>query len=340
MQPLPFPRMGDVIMVEISHRRIRANGIGIHIAEAGTGPLVLLLHGFPDLWYAWRHQLRALAVAGYHAVAPDLRGYGETDAPPSVEDYAMSTMIGDVVGTLDALGAETAVLAGHDWGARIVWHTAQLHPARVSSLMQLSVAFDPRLPTTQGMKQWSGDKFNFALYFQEPGRAESELEADPRRTLRRFLYALSGNAPPELVPMLFQSKPATAGALDGMPDPPTLPSWLAEADLDYYARAFARTGFRGALNRYRNMDRDAEELAPLVNRPIAAPTLFLAGEYDSAFRFAKTEPMQTAVPHLRKIVVIPGCGHWLQQERAEQVSREMIEFLQNETADRRDRRVG
>jgi pimeloyl-ACP methyl ester carboxylesterase len=326
-------------MSKISHRRIQANGIGIHIAEAGSGPLVLMLHGFPDLWYAWRHQILALADAGYHAVAPDLRGYGETDAPSAVEDYAMSKMIGDVVGTLDALGAESAVLSGHDWGARVVWHTAQLHPQRVSSLMQLSVALDPRLPTTAGMKQWSGDKFNFALYFQEPGVAEAELEAEPRRALRLFFYALSGDAPPELVPNLFQSKPASAGALDGMPEPRALPTWLTEADLDYYARAFARTGFRGALNRYRNMDRDAEYLAPYVNEPILPPTLFIAGEYDSAYRFAKLDPMKAALRNLRKTVIIPGCGHWLQQERSALVSREMVDFLQRETALREESRA-
>ncbi|HMI83197.1 MAG TPA: alpha/beta hydrolase [Polyangiaceae bacterium] len=325
-------------MSPITHRKIRANGISIHIAEAGTGPLVVLLHGFPDLWYTWRHQLHALADAGYHAVAPDLRGYGETDAPAAVAEYAMTKMVGDVVGTLDAMGAETATVAGHDWGARIAWHTAQFHPQRVSSLVALSVAFDPRFPTTSAMKQWSGDKFNFALYFQEPGVAEAELEVDPRRTLRLFLYALSGDAPPELVPMLFQSKPAGAGALDGMPEPGALPPWLTEMDLDYYAHAFARTGFRGALSRYRNMDRDAQELAPHLGLPILPPTLFMAGEYDSAFRFAKLEPMKAAVRNLRKILILPRCGHWLQQERSEVVTQAMVSFLASETQGGEDRK--
>ncbi|HMJ56756.1 MAG TPA: alpha/beta hydrolase [Polyangiaceae bacterium] len=317
-------------MSKIAHRRIRANGIDVHIAEMGRGPLVVLLHGFPDLGYAWRHQLEALADAGYHAVAPDLRGYGETDAPAAVEDYSMFKMIGDVVGTLDALDAKTAVLVGHDWGARIVWHAAQLHPERVSSVVALSVAFDPRFPTTRAMKQWSADKFNFALYFQKPGVAEAELEADPRRTLRLFFYALSGDAPPDLVPALFQSKLASAGALEGMPEPAVFPAWLTEADLDFYARTFARTGFRGALNRYRNMDRDAEELAPHLGLPILPPALFMAGEQDSAFRFATLDPMKAAVRNLRKTVVLPATGHWLQQERSALVNGEIVAFLRSQ----------
>jgi pimeloyl-ACP methyl ester carboxylesterase len=319
-------------MPTIAHRRLRANGIHVHVAEAGSGPLVLLLHGFPDLAHTFRHQLHALAAAGYHAVAPDLRGYGETDAPLAIEDYAMPNMIGDVLGMIDALGAERATLVGHDWGARIVWHTAQLHPQRVSAIVALSVAFDPRLPTTERIRQWSGDKFNFALYFQKPGVAEAELEADPKRTMRLFFYALSGDAPSDLVPKLFQTKPSTQGALDGMPEPTTLPSWLTEEDLDHYARTFARTGFRGALNRYRNIDRDAEVLAARVNEPILPPTLFMTGEYDSAFRFATIDPMKNAVRNLRRTVVIPGAGHWITQESAALVNREMVNFLNSEAA--------
>ena len=151
-----------------------------------------------------------------------------------------------------------------------------------------------------------------------------------RRSLRRFLYALSGDAPPDVVPYLFTAKPADAGVLDGMPEPRTLPAWLTEADLDVYARAFARTGFRGALNRYRNMDRDWEELAGLDEAGVGQPALFMAGERDSAVRFSSLEPMRAAVPNLRTLVIIPGCGHWIQQERPAEVNAELLDFLRRE----------
>lgn len=315
----------------ITHRYVPSNGMSMHIAEAGQGPLVVLLHGFPELWYSWRHQLPALAAAGYHAVAPDLRGYGETDAPPAVESYSLLTMTADVVGLLDAMQAETAVLVGHDWGAEIAWRCAQLSPQRIAAVVALSVPYSPRpLIPTQRMKQASGNAFNLALYAQEPGVAEAELEADVRRTLRLFLYAYSGDAPPDLMPALFMARPASARALDGMPEPPGLPAWLAEADLDYYTQAFVRTGFRGALNRLRNIDRDWrdwEELARVGEPSVEQPVLFMGGERDSAVRFGNVEAMRAALPKLRKVVLLPGCGHWVQQERAALVNAELIAFL-------------
>ncbi len=205
-------------MSDISHRTIDTNGINMHIAEAGEGPLVLLLHGFPELWYSWRHQLPALAAAGYHAVAPDVRGYGGTDAPPEVESYTMRCHAEDAVGVLDALDAKTAVVVGHDWGAPIAWHCALLHPDRFSAVAALSVPYMPRgqAPPIRQMKQVFGDNFFYILYFQEPGVAEAELEADVRRSLRLLLCSASGDTPRGAA---LPQKTKEAKFLDGLQEP-------------------------------------------------------------------------------------------------------------------------
>ena len=313
-------------MSDITHRAIQANGINVHIAEAGDGPLVLLLHGFPELWYSWRHQLPALAAAGYHAVAPDLRGYGRTDAPDKVESYSMLNMTADAVGVLDALSEKTAVVVGHDWGAPIAWHCALLYPDRFPAVAALSVPYTPRppIPPIQLMRQMFADRFFYILYFQEPGVAEAELEADVRRTLRLVLYAASGDAPAGLA---LSRKPRDAGFLDGMPEPEELPSWLKAEDLDYLVGEFRLTGFRGGLNRYRNMDRDWEELQHLADAKVQQPALFIAGDRDAVLGFTNVEAMKANVPNLRGVVMLPGCGHWTQQERPEEVNAELVNFL-------------
>lgn len=314
-------------MSEITHRFIETNGIRMHLAEAGSGPLVLLVHGFPELWYSWRHQLLALADAGYHAVAPDVRGYGETDAPQEIESYRLLNLAADIVGILDASGEQQAVLVGNDWGANIVWWSARLFPERFRALAVLNIPYEVQPPaSSQMLKQWSGDAFNFALYFQQVGVVERELEADVRRTLRLFFYALSGDAPADLVPYLFTRKPANAGVLDGMPEPPSLPDWLSEADLDYNTRIFTRTGFRGALSKYRARDLDWEELSGRTDSTVQQPVLFIGGERDSTMRFARLDAMKS-LPNLRKIVRLPGCGHWTQQERPAEVNAELLAFL-------------
>jgi pimeloyl-ACP methyl ester carboxylesterase len=317
----------------ITHRRIRTNGIDMHIAEAGTGPLVVLVHGWPELWYSWRHQLPALAAAGFHAVAPDLRGYGETDAPASVESYSLRNQMADILGLLDALGVERAVFVGHDIGAGITWALAELVPQRVAGHVSLGSPYGPRspVPPVQGTRDFAGNAFSFLDYFNKPGVGEAELGADPRRTLRLFLYALSGDAPPDLVPYLFTGKPADAGVLDGMPEPAELPAWLTEADLDVYARAYTRTGFRGSLGGYRNMDRDWADLPAVGATGVSQPALLVGGRRDTILRFVGDfAPMEAAVPNVRRIVLLPGCGHWTQQERPADVNAELIDFLQRE----------
>jgi pimeloyl-ACP methyl ester carboxylesterase len=313
-------------MSDITHRAVQANGINVHIAEAGDGPLVLLLHGFPELWYSWRHQLPALAAAGYHAVAPDLRGYGRTDAPDRLESYSMLNMTADAVGVLDALGEKTAVIVGHDWGSPIAWHCALLYPDRFPAVVALSVPYvpRPRIPPIQLMKQVFAGRFFYILYFQEPGVAEAELQADVRGTLRLVLYAASGDAPTGLA---LSRKPSDAGFLDGMPEPEELPPWLRDEDLDYFVGEFERTGFRGGLNRYRNMDRDWEELPHLADAKVPQPALFMAGDRDTVRGFTNIEAMKANVPNLRGVVMLPGCGHWTQQERPEEVNAQLVSFL-------------
>jgi pimeloyl-ACP methyl ester carboxylesterase len=309
-------------------RTIAANGIRMRIAEQGSGPLVLLLHGFPESWYSWRHQIPALAAAGFHAVAVDQRGYGGTDAPPAIESYDILHLVGDAVGLLDALDVRRAVVVGHDWGAPVAWHCALLHPTRFQAVAALSVPYVGRspLPPLQMFRAMAGDRFFYILYFQEPGVAERELEADVRSTLRRFLYAASGDV---TEPLEFWRKPKNAKFLDGLPDPKTLPSWLGEADLDYFTGEFRRTGFRGGLNWYRNIDRNWRETPDLAGAKVEQPSLFVAGERDGVLAMMPPEAMRDLVPNLRRLLLLPGCGHWTQQERPAEVNTALIEFLKS-----------
>lgn len=314
---------------EIKHRTIQTNGINLHIAEAGEGPLVLLLHGFPELWYSYRHQIPALAAAGYHAVAPDVRGYGESDKPHAVEAYAMKELIKDYLGLLDALGEEKAVIVGHDWGAPMAWNSAALHPERYRAVVGMSVPYLPRgpMPPLQMMKAMFQDNFFYILYFQEEGVAEAEFEADVERSMRLFIWGASGEARSiSGFGTAMAGKKAGAKLFDGVQDVQGVPPWMTEADLQYFVERFKKGGFRGPINRYRNMDRDWEELPELQDRKIEQPALFLYGTADGVMTFAPMDPMKQLVPNL-KIVAFEGAGHWTQQERPEDTNRELIAFL-------------
>jgi pimeloyl-ACP methyl ester carboxylesterase len=318
---------------QIQHRFVETNGIRMHVAEQGKGPLVVLCHGFPELWYSWRHQLPALAQAGFHAVAPDQRGYGQTDRPEPIEAYDILRLAGDIVGLVQALGEEQAVIAGHDWGAPVAWHCALLRPDLFRAVILLSVPYLPRnafdIRPTEAMKWMAGENEFYQLYFQEPGRAESELEADVRKTMRMFLYSASGDPPPEKRwRFIF---PKTQKFLDTASLPETLPPWLTEEDIDVFAREFARTGFRGGLNWYRNIDR-MWELTPFLNgAKLRQPALFVAGEADGVITMYRQafDTLEETVPGLTKKVLLPGAGHWVQQERPKAVNELLIEFLQS-----------
>jgi pimeloyl-ACP methyl ester carboxylesterase len=320
--------------VEFKHRTVDTNGIRAHITEAGEGPLVLMCHGFPESWYSWRHQLAALAEAGYHAVAPDMRGYGQTDRPDAIDQYTLLHLVGDMVGLLGALGHSSAVIAGHDWGAPVAWHAALLRPDLFKGVIGLSVPYRPRgnvRPTT-AMPQTT-DAIFYQLYFQEPGVAERELEGDPRTTVRQMILGASGDA--ARVPGLGGAPgmvPRSGGFVRSLGSAPeTLPPWLHETDVDFYAEEFRRTGFRGGLNWYRNIDRNWELLAPFRGAKITVPALYIAGDRDLVVRFPGMDKLLPAlkdiVPGLRKTIMLPGCGHWTQQERPHEVNAAMLEFL-------------
>jgi pimeloyl-ACP methyl ester carboxylesterase len=325
-------------MTEVKHRTLQSNGIRMHIAEAGAGPLVVLCHGFPESWYSWRHQLRALAAAGFHAVAPDMRGYGRTDCPQAIDQYTLLHLVGDMVGLVDVLGAERAVIAGHDWGAPVAWHAALLRPDLFRGVIGLSVPFRPRgavRPTT-AMPQ-TDDAVFYQLYFQEPGVAEAEFERDTRVSVRTVLYSASGDAPhsnwsgaaANAVGMVSRHD----GFLSRMVNPVSLPQWLSEADIDFYAGEFARTGFRGGLNWYRNIDRNWELLAPFAGTRVTIPGLYIAGDRDLVVAFRGMDQLlpnlANFVPQLRQTIMLPGCGHWTQQECATEVNTAMIDFLRH-----------
>jgi pimeloyl-ACP methyl ester carboxylesterase len=324
-------------MGDARHRTVETNGIRMHVAEQGEGPLVLLCHGFPESWYSWRHQLAALAAAGFHAVAPDMRGYGRTDQPAAIDQYTLLHLVGDMVGLVEALGGGApAVIAGHDWGAPVAWHAALLRPDRFRAVIGLSVPYRPRgsvRPST-AMPQ-TDDAVFYQLYFQAPGVAEAELSRDVRSSIRRILYSGSGEGrrasaglgDPAAVGMV----PRVGGFLSHTAEPAAPPSWLTEADVDFYAGEFSRAGFRGGLNWYRNIDRNWELMAPYAGARVTVPALYVAGDQDLVVHFRGMDQLlpnlKKFVPELRQTIMLPGCGHWTQQERPKEVNDAILTFL-------------
>ncbi|MBV9873720.1 MAG: alpha/beta hydrolase [Verrucomicrobia bacterium] len=319
-----------------THRFVETNGIRMHLVEQGEGPLVLLCHGFPESSYSWRHQLSALAAAGFRAVAPDMRGYGNTDRPEPIDQYTLLHLVGDMIGVLDALDYETAVIAGHDWGAPVAWHAALLRPDRFRAVIGLSVPFIPRRPDYPSKSYpQTDDAVFYQSYFQSPGVAEADLEHDVRFTTRAFLYDGSGDAPHSAI----RSKqaghvfmvPRQGGMMANWVNPTALPPWLTEADVEVYVDQFKRTGYRGGLNWYRNIDRNWELMAPFAGLKITVPALLIAGDRDVVLAFSGMDyviaNLSQSVPKLQKTLILPGCGHWTQQERPQEVNEAMLEFL-------------
>jgi pimeloyl-ACP methyl ester carboxylesterase len=319
--------------MEITHRLIDTNGIKMQIAEQGKGPLVIFCHGFPEVGYSWRHQLPALAEAGFHAVAPDQRGYGKTDCPESIEAYSIVQLVGDIVGLVHALGEAKAVIVGHDWGAPVAFHCALLRPDIFHSLILLSVPYSPRswsgVKPTAGMKKMAGDLNFYMVYFQEPGKVEKELEANVRGSIIKMLYTASGDPPPEKRWNFLFDKDQKFMDTSDLPD--TLPSWLTEQDIDVFTEAFERTGFRGGVNWYRNIDQNWELTPFLSGAKIYQPSLFIAGEWDGVIVMNRRafDQLEKNMLNLKQKIVIPGAGHWVQQERPQEVNRLILEFLKN-----------
>ena len=313
-------------------RTVDAAGTRIHLVEAGEGPLVVLVHGYPESWYSWRHQLPTLAAAGYHVVAIDVRGYGRSSKPLAVEDYRMVRLVADNVALVRALGESTATIVGHDWGAPIAWNSAMLRPDVFTAVAGLSVPFAPPgdIRPSVGMRAMAGDEEFYVEYFQEPGRAEAEIEADVREWLLGFYFSGSGDAPP---PDLTKGTIATVrrGGLmkDRFSYPETLPAWLTEDDLDTYVSEFQHSGFRGPLNRYRNVDRDWEDLAAFRGASIQVPALFVGGDRDgpTLWGMPAIEAFPRTLPKLHRSIILEGCGHWTQQERPAEVNAALLDFL-------------
>ena len=317
-------------------RDIETNGVTLRAAIHGEGPLIVMVHGFPESWYSWRHQMAPFAAAGFKACAIDVRGYGGSEKPHEIEAYAMQQLTADVAGVIDALSpGQPAVLMGHDWGAPIVWHTALLHADKVRAVAGLSVPYFalPPAPLNQIFKAMFTDqgKFFYMSYFQDEGVAEAEFESDVRGALRRLYFASSANSDGRWGN---REKPVGEPMLQGLDDPDPFPSWLSGDDIDYYVGEFERSGFRGPINRYRNFERDWALMKAHGDHTIRQPSLFIAGAQDMVLKMfgdgdvAGIEArMRENMSDLRGVHIIPDAGHWTQQERPDETTRLLIDWL-------------
>ncbi|MFJ6520667.1 alpha/beta fold hydrolase [Streptomyces filamentosus] len=323
MQPAPT--------AALRHRTVEAPAGRLHLVEQGAGPLVLLVHGFPESWYSWRHQLPALAAAGYRAAAIDVRGYGRSSRPERVDAYRMLDLVEDNAAVVRALGEHEAVIVGHDWGAQIASASALLHPGVFRAVALLSVPYAPPggpRPSDVFRRIGGPDEEFYVSRFQEPGRAEAEIEPDVRGWLAGFYAALSADT----MPAPGAPDPhfaARDGRLRDRFPAGALPAWLSEDDLDVYAGEFERTGMTGALNLYRNMDRDWEDLAPYRGAPVTQPSLFIGGSLDASTTWMSDaiDAHPTTLPGLSGSHLLDGCGHWIQQERPDEVNRLLTDWL-------------
>ncbi|WP_088280222.1 alpha/beta fold hydrolase [Ideonella sp. A 288] len=305
------------------------NGIRLRVAEQGRGPLVLFCHGWPESWYSWRHQMAAVAAAGYRAAAPDMRGYGGSDAPADPAQYTLLHLVGDMVDLVQRLGETQAVIVGHDWGAPVAWHAAMLRPDLFRAVVGMSVPFTPpgRVDLLSALEKMGITTF-YMQYFQAPGVAEAEFEQDIAASLRRIYYSASGDAPDGTS---FGVLAPGQGFLHHTVDPAVLPPWLSAQDLAHYAGEFGRAGFRGGLNWYRNLRRNTELMGPWRGCTVRQPSMFIAGTRDGVLKFpaskAQIEAYPRTLPGLRGCHLLDGAGHWVQRERADEVNALLLGFL-------------
>lgn len=309
-----------------SSRTISANGIELFLLEQGEGPLVLLCHGWPELSHSWRHQIPALAAAGFRVAAPDMRGFGRSSAPSDISAYSIFDTVGDMVALVSALGETTAFIVGHDWGAPVAWHAALFRPDMFAGVAGLSVPppFRGRGRPLDTLRDNGVTNF-YWQYFQTPGVAEAEFEADVGVTMRKALCGGFLDAPTSLF-----VQPGKGFLSDVKPDLP-LPSWLSEADLAVFTEAYRTTGFRGGLNWYRNIDRNWELTAPWQGAQIHQPSLFIAGANDAVITgligAKRVNELERVLPNLKQKLIIDGGGHWIQQERPDEVNAALIAFV-------------
>jgi pimeloyl-ACP methyl ester carboxylesterase len=309
-----------------SSRTIAANGIEIFLREQGEGPLVVLCHGWPELSYSWRHQIPAIAAAGFRVAAPDMRGFGKTSAPADIGAYSIFHNVGDMVALVEALGEKQAVIIGHDWGAPVAWHAALFRPDIFTAVAGLSVPppFRGRGRPLDTLRE-SGINNFYWQYFQTPGVAEAEFERDVELSMRTLLGR--GFSDPAASMFIEDGKGFLGSPHADLP----LPNWLSEVDLAYFSEAYRESGFRGGLNWYRNIDRNWELTAPWQSAQIRQPSLFIAGSKDSVITgligAKRVADMERVLPGLRQKLIIDGAGHWIQQERAGEVNTALIGFL-------------
>jgi pimeloyl-ACP methyl ester carboxylesterase len=311
-------------------RTVRSGDVDLHVYEAGPadGPVVLLAHGFPELAWSWRHQVPALAEAGFRVLAPDQRGYGRSSRPEAIEDYDIAHLSGDLIAVLDDAGAERAVIVGHDWGSMVVWATALLHTQRVAGVVGMSVPFLPRgpMPPTELMRMAFGDSFFYILYFQEPGVADADLGRDPAVTMRRMLAGLTTAQGGEQ-DVSGLAAPDGRGFVDRLPEPDGLPDWLTQDELDHYVAEFSRTGFTGGINWYRNLDRNWELTPHLEGAKVEVPSLFVVGSADPVLLMSPPSISDGWLTDHRGDVFVEGAGHWVQQESPGPVNDALLTFL-------------
>ena len=312
---------------KVHERTVSTNGVDLHVLDAGKGYPIVLAHGFPELAYSWRHQIPALADAGFRVLAPDQRGYGKSSRPEKIEDYDIVHLTDDLLGLLDDIGEEKAIFVGHDWGSMVVWQMSLLHPERVAGVCGMSVAFIPRapMPPIQLMKAAFGDNFFYILYFQEPGVADADLGRDPRETMTRLLCALTVPEGQEIGASGLAA-PEGAGFVDRIPKPDALPDWLSQAELDHYIEEFSRTGFTGGINWYRNFDRNWELTPQLEGAKVQVPSLFIGGKQDPVLLMTNPEAFVEFLTDHRGNVLVDGAGHWVQQEKPDEVNAALLEF--------------
>ncbi|KAK2419061.1 epoxide hydrolase A [Trifolium repens] len=317
-------------MEGVEHRTVEVNGIKMHIAEKGNkdGPVILFLHGFPELWYSWRHQIAALGSLGYHAVAPDLRGYGDTDAPSSISSYTGFHIVGDIVALIDSLGVDQVFLVAHDWGAIIGWYLCMFRPERIKAYVCLSVPFlrrNPKIKTVDAMRAAYGDDY-YICRFQEPGKMEAEMAEVGTAYVMKNILTTRKTGPP-----IFPKGEYGYGFNPDMPS--TLPSWLTEDDLAYFVSKFEKTGFTGALNYYRNFNPNWELMAPWNGVKIMVPVKFITGELDMVYTSLNMKEyihgggFKEDVPNLEEVIVQKGVAHFNNLEAAEEISNHIYEFI-------------
>ncbi|KAL6210363.1 hypothetical protein ACLB2K_015596 [Fragaria x ananassa] len=313
-------------MEKIEHTTVPTNGINMHVASIGSGPPILFLHGFPELWYSWRHQLLSLSALGYRCIAPDLRGFGDTDAPPNASSYTAMHIVGDLIGLLDHLGIEQVFLVAHDWGAVIAWYLCLFRPDRVKCLVNMSVAFNPRNPKRKpvdGFRALFGDDF-YMCRFQEPGEAEAYFGGLDTASVMKMFLTSRNPAPPKISKEL--------GFASWKPVEP-MPAWLSEEDVNYFASKFSKTGFTGGLNYYRAMNLTWELTAPWTGVQIKVPVKFIVGDLDITYNmpgikeYIHNGGFKSQVPFLQEVVIVEGAAHFINQEKADECSAHIYDFI-------------